>query len=186
MTRETLSLTLPDVSAFAKALRADLADAAPPHQTLLNAIARAGGYRNYQHLKATQEGTPPAEPVEGRAVTRAMARFDGQGRMSDWSTKRKVRQHCLWALWAQIPPRKTYSEREISDLFNDMTTFRDAAQIRRSLVEDRLLERTIDGSSYMRLEARPDATALAVIRAVKARRDRAVEAPDRVSSFYGI
>ncbi|MCA0044578.1 DUF2087 domain-containing protein [Celeribacter litoreus] len=170
MTREAISLTLPDVSAFARTLKSDLGDASPGHQTLLNAIARAGGYRNFQHLKATQSMAEPVEPAEGRAVTRALARFTEGGLLESWSTKRKVRQHCLWALWAQVPPRTEFTERTISDLFDTMTVFRDPAQIRRSLIEDGLLTRTIDGSVYTRVEAVPDETAKAVIRAVALRR----------------
>lgn len=174
MTRETLSLTLPDVSAFARALKSELPDDAIGHQSLLNALARAGGYRNFQHLKATQTGADPVAPVEGRAVTRALARFDEAGRMLSWSTKRKVRQHCLWALWAQVPPRTEFSEREISALFDGMTVFRDAAQIRRSLIEDGLLTRTLDGAIYTRVEVQPNETAKAVIKAVNTRRGASV------------
>lgn len=182
MTRDVISLTLPDVSAFARALKSELGDAAPPHQSVLNTIARAGGYRNFQHLKATQAGAAPIQAAEGRAVSRALSRFDETGRLTAWPTKRKVRQHGLWALWAQLPPRHVFSEREISDLFDTMTTFRDAAQIRRSLIEDGLLERNRDGSRYIRLEVRPDETALALIRAVMRRRQATAEGPDRRSA----
>lgn len=173
MTRKAISMTLPDVSAFARALGADLAEElglTPGHQRLLNTIARAGGYRNFQQLKATHVADVPVDPVDGRLVARALARFDDDGLLIDWSTRRKVRQHCLWALWAQMPPREVFSEREVSALFNTMTRFRDAAQIRRSLVEDRLLERERDGSAYRRVEAKPDPTAVVIIRAVVARR----------------
>ncbi|WP_434286638.1 DUF2087 domain-containing protein [Celeribacter sp. SCSIO 80788] len=187
MTRESISLTLPDVSAFARVLKSEFdGGAIPGHQSLLNAIARAGGYRNFQHLKATQTGTDPVEPVEGRAVSRALARFTPAGLLESWSTKRKVRQHCLWALWAQVPPRTVFSERTISELFDGMTAFRDPAQIRRSLIEDGLLERNRDGSRYVRLEARPDATAQAVIREVIRRRSAHPSVPERTSSLYGL
>lgn len=189
MTREAISLTLPDVSAFARALKSEFddgGDAAPGHQSLLNAIARAGGYRNFQHLKATQAGSDPVEPVEGRAVTRALARFNSEGLLESWSTKRKVRQHCLWALWAQVPSRTAFTERAISDLFDSMTAFRDPAQIRRSLIEDGLLERNRDGSRYVRLEAKPDATAQAVIREITRRRLANPEVPERPSAVFGL
>lgn len=170
MPRETVSLTLPDVSRFTASLRADLGDHTPSHQTLLNAVARAGGFRNFQHLKATQTVPMPPEPVDGRAVSRALARFDDHGAFAGWSTKRKVRTLCLWALWAQLPARTTFDERTISAFFDGRTTFHDAAQIRRSLIEEGLLWRTADGSQYRRLERRPDATTAAVIGAVTARR----------------
>ena len=44
--------------------------------------------------------------------------------------------------------------------------FRDAAQIRRTMVENRMLERTRDGAVYTRIEARPGADALALIAAL--------------------
>ena len=69
-----------------------------------------------------------------------------------------------------MPPRRDYTERDVSELFDSMTAFRDAAQIRRSLIEDRLLERERDGSVYRRVEASPDPTAEAIIRTVMARR----------------
>lgn len=168
MTREVISLTLPDVSAFARQLRADLGADAPGHQSLMNAIARAGGYRNFQHLKATQADTP-AGPVDGRALSRALEWFDADGRMTNWPAKRKIRALCLWVIWAQIPPRTEFTERTISDHLNSLTTFRDAAQIRRSLVEDGVLRRNPDGSCYQRCEKSPDATAQALIRTILAR-----------------
>lgn len=189
MTRERISLTIPDVSAFARTLKSnfdeDLGEASPGHQTLLNAIARAGGYRNFQHLKATHGPADPVEPPETRALTRAMARFDEDGLLTDWPSKRKTRQHCLWALWAQVPPRKTMSEKEISALFDTMMCYRDAAQVRRSLVEDKLLIRNRDGSQYTRVEATPDATSREVIRAVKARRLRKAREGYPKPMFFG-
>jgi len=167
MTRDTISLTLPDLSAFARTLRGQLGDEAPGHQSLLNMLARAGGYRNYQHLRATQEG--PVTPADGAAVSRALGWFDAQGRLTGWPAKRSVRQLCLWALWAQLPPGR-YDEREISALIEPMMAFRDPAQVRRSLVEDGQLARNRDGTGYRRQPAHPDATAQAVIAAVTRRR----------------
>lgn len=170
MNREPLSLTLPDVSTFARSLRAGLGDGAPSHQSLLNLIATAGGYRNHQHLRAVRLGAPPVEPVDGEALRRALARFDDQGRLLSWSTRRKIRALCLWPIWAALPPRTSMSERQVSAQIDALTVFRDAAQVRRSLVEDGRLSRKPDGSDYRRLERAPDATALALIRAVLARR----------------
>ncbi len=174
MTRDTISLTLPDLSAFARTLRTQLGDEAPPgHQSLLNLLARAGGYRNYQHLRATQDG-PVAPPADGTAVSRALRWFDAQGgRLTGWPSKRSVRQLCLWAFWAQLPPGR-YDEREISAMIEPMMAFRDPAQVRRSLVEDGQLKRNRDGTGYERQPARPDATAQAVIAAVTRRRNGGV------------
>ena len=102
-------------------------------------------------------------------MTRALGWFDAQGRLTGWPAKRSVRQLCLWALWAQLPPGR-YDEREISALIEPMMAFRDPAQVRRSLVEDGQLKRNRDGTGYQRQPARPDATAQAVIAAVTRRR----------------
>ncbi len=167
MTRETISITLPDLSAFARGLRAEMGEGAPGHQRLLNMLARAGGYRNYQHLRAVQQG--PVAPVDGGAVSRALGWFDEAGRLTGWPAKRQVRQLCLWALWAQLPPGR-HDERAFSALLEPMMRFRDPAQIRRSLVEDGLVSRNRDGTGYQRQPARPDATAQAVIAGVMRRR----------------
>ena len=180
MTRDQLSLTLPDVSAFARSLRASLGEAAPSHQALLNLVARAGGFRNHQHLRAVQRGAPPVAPVDGEALRRALARFEAEGRLLSWSSRRKIRELCLWPIWAALPPRALLSERQIGAQIDALTVFRDAAQVRRSLIEDGRLTRKPDGSAYRRLERAPDPTALALIRAVAARR-AAPEGPNRLS-----
>lgn len=173
MTRKAIPMLVPDVSAFARNLKAEL-ERAPEadlgHQRLLNLVARAGGFRNYQQLRATCTPAPAPNPVDGRLVARVLARFDDEGRLTGWASRRKIRQYCLWALWAQVPARTDFSEREISQLFDTMTTFRDPAQIRRSLLEDRLLERERDGSRYRRIESRPDVSAQAIIRTITALR----------------
>ncbi len=169
MTRDSISLTVPDISAFARGLKAEMGEGAPGHQSLLNHIARAGGYRNYQHLKAIHSPVHVPEPVDGKSLGRALSWFDDVGRMTNWPTKRKTRVLCLWALWARVPAGQVFAEREISALFDTMTVFRDAAQIRRSLVEDGLLRRNLDGSNYRRVEMAPGETELALIRALSPR-----------------
>ena len=53
MTRDVISLQIDDLSHFARSLRAGLANP-PSHLEMLGHIARAAGYRNYQHLRAKQ------------------------------------------------------------------------------------------------------------------------------------
>ena len=54
MTRDALCLTVEDLSAFARNLHKQLAaePALPGHLSLLNMLARAAGFRNYQHFRA--------------------------------------------------------------------------------------------------------------------------------------
>ncbi len=165
MPREAIPLVLDDVSRFARSLRESLDDA-PGHQTMLNAVARAAGFRNFQHLRAAQSG-PRAEPPPDLArMRRAAARFDAEGRFTGWPTKRSLRLLCLWPIWARLDPVAVLNERAISARIHDLCTFRDAAGIRREMVGEGMLIRTKDGAEYRRVNRRPDPTARALIRAV--------------------
>lgn len=54
MTRTAISLRIPDLSDFARSLAREFEDP-PGHLTLLNKLARAAGFRNFQHLRASQK-----------------------------------------------------------------------------------------------------------------------------------
>lgn len=167
MAREPIPLTIPDLSRFAKALRAAL-ERPTGHQSMLNAIARAAGYRNFQHLKA-DACAGDATPANRRDVERALAWFDAEGRLAGWPGRYKIQTLCMWAVWAQLPDRQALSERDVSTLIDALTLFRDAAQIRRALVDAGLLRRSADGSDYRRVGERPGATERAVMAAVSQR-----------------
>ena len=53
MTKDTLPLPVPDLSAFARSLRKELTAApeVPSHLALMNMLARSAGFRNFQHLR---------------------------------------------------------------------------------------------------------------------------------------
>lgn len=121
MTREAISLTIPDISAFAKALRREAGDDDTGHQAWLNRIARAAGYRNFQHLSATRKGAEP--PADARAVARALRWFDDRGRMTAWPSKTGVQKLCLWGLWARLPRGLSMTEREVSAAIDEWSTF---------------------------------------------------------------
>jgi hypothetical protein len=165
MARELIAVTITDISQLAKALRRRLATDVG-HQTMLNLIAQAAGFRNFQHLKSQHA---EIEPVDKRDVERAMAWFDNQGRLVGWPGGYKIQTLCLWVVWSRLPDRRTLNEREISDRIDALCTFRDAAQIRRGLVDVRLLSRTLDGSEYRRIGQRPGPNELAIIGAVRQR-----------------
>ncbi len=164
MTRQTISLTISDVSGFARALRGQLPGDEAGHQTWLNRIARAAGFRNFQHLSAARKDAEP--PADMAKVARARRWFDDQGRFARWPARRGVRELCLWAIWARLPPETEWHERQISALIDDLTALKDAAQIRRGLVEMGLLTRQVDGTGYRRIERRPPPEARALIAAL--------------------
>lgn len=54
MPKTTIPLPIADLSAYARSL-AKLLDPAPSHLSLLNTLAKAAGFRNFQHLRASQK-----------------------------------------------------------------------------------------------------------------------------------
>lgn len=86
MPRDTIALTISDLSAFARTLRRDLAtaDSFPGHLALMNMLARAAGYGNFQHLRATPDpqtrAMPDPVPQTDRKISRCrLARLRCRG-----------------------------------------------------------------------------------------------------------
>ncbi len=166
MTRDAVSLTISDLSGFAKALRREVEQGGDAgHQAWLNRIARAAGYRNYQHLSALRKGEEP--PADEKAVARALRYFDGDGRMTHWPAKTTVQHLCLWAIWAELASGEELSEREVSARIDTLASFGDAAIVRRTLAELGLVTRSRDGRVYCRVERRPSPEARALIAALR-------------------
>lgn len=163
MSKETIALAIDDVSQFARALKTNL-EIEVGHQTVLNSVAKAAGYRNFQHLKAKQAHAAPAP--DRKQVEKAARWFDDRSRMTGWPAKYSLQSLCLWCVWAQLPPRETMTERQISERIDAVTTFKDAAQIRRAMIDAKLVTRTVDGSAYSRIEKAPPPEAKALIEAV--------------------
>ena len=65
MTRIPIAFASADISALARSLREQLTPLGetPSHVAVLNMLARAGGYRNFQHLKAAAEAAPVVVPA---------------------------------------------------------------------------------------------------------------------------
>lgn len=179
MSRDLIPFAAADISALAKSLRAQLAgrDTAPSHVEMLNMLARATGHRNFQQLRAqgpAADAPPPPdarpEPaIDQELLARVAAVFDAEGRMIRWPSKTSHQELCLWVLWAAIPSRRTFTEREISALIQARHLFGDHAILRRCMCNSRLLSRTLDGRDYRRIEQQPPPQAMALIRRVSAR-----------------
>ncbi len=171
--REETSLYIADLSDFARNLRRDLTEAetAPSHLALMGLIAKAAGYRNYQHLKAE---APAPEPVTGKSFDRALRVFDQAGRMQHWPGATHVQGLCLWVFWDRMPPRQGLTEPEVNAILRAGHLFGDHVLLRRSLIDHRLVTRAVDGSVYRRIEQAPPPEARALIRAV---RDRVGQVP---------
>jgi hypothetical protein len=185
MTRTALTMIVPDLSGFARSLRRSLSEhlaehaALPAHQSLLNHIARAAGYRNLQALQAqAPKRAPPAEPSAAPVALsppaiKALGLFDEWGRMSRWPHKYSVQRLAMWVLWMQFESRRVYTEREVNAVLKAWHTWGDHVTLRRELINDRLLTRKSDGSQYRKLPARPGEEARALMTAWRARVDDA-------------
>ena len=138
MARDAIALEIHDVSAFAKALRAGLGtdEALPGHLGFLNLIARAAGFRNFQHLKARLPAAPaPEAPVNERRLTQVLRCFDAEGRLIRWPGKTAQQALALRVLWSHLPARVEMSEPEVNAVMERWHTFGDRALLRRSLID---------------------------------------------------
>ena len=128
MSREIIPFHADDVSALARALKREFArhdeetaaDPArrkgPGHVELLNMLARATGFRNFQHMRAQADARerldhPPVtvEPAVDYVRIERLARyFDAAGRLTRWPGKHSDRLACLWVLWSRMEPRRVF------------------------------------------------------------------------------
>jgi hypothetical protein len=174
MSRTPLPYAVGDISALARSLKAGLdgRDTLPGHVELLNMLARAGGWRNFQHFRAQSEArtlleappAPPPEPVDYQRVRRIARHFDDAGRLMRWPGKFGEQQTCLWVIWSRLPARQTLAEKAVNQAITAQHGFGDYALIRRELIDGGWLTRTADGSEYRRVERQPPADAMALIR----------------------
>ncbi|MCK9919321.1 DUF2087 domain-containing protein [Microbacteriaceae bacterium K1510] len=182
MSRQPLPFFADDVSTFARALRRELSQSdqgpavAPSHLTLLNMVARAGGYQNFQHFRAQAAARerldspqPVAEAADYVMVGRVARYFDGSGQLTRWPSKFSHRLLCLWVMWSRLETRRVYSEAEINRALDKQHLFGDYALLRRDLCDQGLMRRTPDGREYRRVEQTPPATAIALIRHIAQR-----------------
>ncbi len=187
MPRHTVPLHADDISSFAKALGRQLTQAIeqqhrpPGHVELLNMLARAAGHRNFQSLRVQRVRTPaeaaPVTPPLSDTAVKALRHYDQWGRLTHWPIKYSVQRLMLWGLWMRFDTRRKYSEREVNELLNAWHLFGDHCTLRRELINMRLLERKPDGSEYRKVAARPDAEAMALLRALRTRQHQPARRP---------
>jgi hypothetical protein len=173
MTRSIFPFYASDISALARSLHTQLAacNHTPGHVELLNMLARAVGSRNFQHFRAQVIAekrlllaSDVTAPVDYVALQRLSRYFDANSRLVRWPKKFSHQELCLWVLWSKIPPRQILSEHEINQLLRANHHFEDPALLRREMKDRKMVTRTRDGREYRRVEKKPPATALALIR----------------------
>ncbi|MEO1343082.1 MAG: DUF2087 domain-containing protein [Pseudomonadota bacterium] len=176
MPKTPLPLRADDLTAFVRALSKQLGDISPSHLTLMNMAARAAGYQNVQHMRATHAASQRLAravvdmPIDSRTVELALHQFDGMGRLKQWPAKRGIQTLALWALWATLPADHSMLEQEINARLLHEHLFHDPATLRRTMIACGLLSRRKDGTDYQRIEQQPPAEAKALMKALGARR----------------
>ncbi|MBI4798993.1 MAG: DUF2087 domain-containing protein [Desulfarculus sp.] len=175
MSRTVLPLHAEDISALARSLRGQLATCQQPpsHLEMLNMLARANGYRNFQHLRSQvsvpervpgPQPAPSPPPVDAVKLKRLARFFDDQGRLLRWPGKLSQRVACLWVIWSKLPPRQRLSPEEVRRMLEGWHLFGDHALLRRFLCDLGLAGHTAEGREYWRVERQPPPEALALIR----------------------
>lgn len=189
MSRPVFPFHATDISLLARSLCKQWQEETTPpgHVQMLNMLARAIGFQNFQHFreqtKATQplnEALSPAEPDPSaqRAATaqvgavnanRLLRHFDPAGRLQRWPGKFSEQLPVLWTVWARIPAHRDLSEREVNDYIRAGESLGDHVLLRRELVNYKLLSRTLDGRVYRRMEQPLPPELLELVRTVLGR-----------------
>jgi hypothetical protein len=175
MTKSPLPLAVADLTPFTRALAKELGANAPSHLSLMNMLARAAGFQNVQHMRASQaaqkrlDRPQAAIQPDSRTVERCLHQFDKGGRLIQWPAKRAIQTLALWALWARLPAEVEMDEKTINAHLKAMHLFNDPATLRRTMISCTLLTRNRDGSGYRRIEQAPPVEAKALIAALGAR-----------------
>src|SRR6478672_924287 len=124
MSRTAVPLRVDDLSPFAKTLRHSLSghEGVPGHVELLNMLAKAAGFANYQQLRADAEAADqlvaaaePAPRADLSQVEKAARYFDAGGALMSWPSRYGHQMLCLWVFWSRIPRGAVFTERQISE-----------------------------------------------------------------------
>lgn len=81
-------------------------------------------------------------------MTRLRNFLDGEGRLTGFPAKRKMKIYALVYLAGKFQADRTYTEREVGVLLNHWHTFLDPATLRRELYDYGFLDRSPDGRVY--------------------------------------
>lgn len=170
VTRTVFPFQAEDISRLSRSLCTQLAEhgMSPGHQTMLNMLARACAFSNYQSWLAARQVPPEVNVVTApkEASTLPLAKlvryYDAQGRLCHWPKKRSWQLPCLWLIAEGIPAGPCYREQQINQLIDARHGFGDYAMLRRDLISLGVLTRTVDGAEYRRnpIASPPEAKAL--------------------------
>lgn len=168
MSRDHIPLQISDLSGFATQLRKQLpqTDDLPGHLAFLGMIARAAGFRNYQHLQSEADKGQPLSKDAAKKLERAIRVFDGGTRMTHWPATTGVQGMCLWPIWFDLERGAQISEGDVNAAIQSRIAFEDYPLVRRSLIDHKFMTRTNDGKIYTRLSLNPPPEAVLLIKSI--------------------
>lgn len=176
MSKQIIPLVADDISQFSRALTKQILQNDEPltHVKMLNLLAKANGFRNFQHMRSThsfKQKLSDEKPtnIDYKLVSKCLNQFDQNGVLMRWPAKNAVQKICIWAIWAHLPKATWLNERQISAKINEVHAFNDPATLRRIMVGYQMLERNKDGSAYLRIEQAPPPEAVELISQLKRR-----------------
>ncbi|MCJ8509230.1 DUF2087 domain-containing protein [Rhizobium lemnae] len=204
MSKPVSGMVVTDVSAFAKSIRKELLarETGPDHKPvshleLLNILARSAGFRNFQHLKASDRKvdtgfrairceeeascrvaetrldareTLEPEPVDHRKIEQILRCFDASGVLLRWPKKTSQQRLALWWCWAAMPSRRDLTEPEVNVVLKALNGFGDHVLMRREMIDWGMMTRSLDCKVYRRVETKPPAEAASLIARLKERK----------------
>lgn len=170
MSRDHIPLQITDLSGFASQLRKQLSQSEefPGHLAFLGMIARAAGFRNFQHLQSLADRQKPLGEETSKRLKRAIRAFDGGTRLTHWPATTTVQGMCLWPIWFDLENNTELSESDVNAAIKARITFEDYPLVRRSLIDHKFMTRTKDGSIYTRTNITPPPEAVLLIKAISA------------------
>jgi len=204
MSKTVSGMVVTDVSAFAKSIRRELlaretgtVHRPVSHLELLNILARSAGFRNFQHLKASDRKvdtgfrpirceeeascgaaespldareTPEPEPVDHRKIEQILRCFDASGVLLRWPKKTSHQRLALWWCWAAMPSRRDLTEPEVNVVLKALNGFGDHVLMRREMIDWGMMTRSLDCKVYRRVETKPPAEAASLIARLQERK----------------
>ena len=180
MSKQTIPLIADDISQFSRALTKQILQNEQPlsHVRMLNLLAKANGFRNFQHMRASHKSAQrineptPSEAIDFSLVQKCLRQFDAEGILMRWPSRSKTQKTILWVFWALLPKAEILSEKSVNEILCSRHGFEDPATLRRLMIGYGMLTRNRDGSEYQRIEQKPPAEAIELIKRVGAGRGR--------------
>jgi hypothetical protein len=74
--------------------------------------------------------------------------LDDNKKIKSWPAKHDMKREVLMYLAEKFESGVYYTEKDVNEIINNWHTFRDFFLLRRGLIDNKLLKRTIDGKSY--------------------------------------